>query len=470
MELVEMFLEFENKYEMFNIKINGVHIWHYIRFDIYNDILHELSGVEVLLSSTSPINKADVSYEYFIRKNILCNQFFASKRDILLISHPRKYSDGNGYYKCIYTDELDKNLKQSHYILADKSVEGVYAKQRSKNVIYADLEAFNKIMGVKIQQEVIKTSEISKKIIKPIENYFNIKIDVETKKRWHNIVVFYITGRKYYYKYYNFLLQKIKPKLIIMVVSYAFDRMVLCEVAHKKRIPVVELQHGQIHKEHIAYNFPKRMKLNSFPDYIFTFGKLFIEGIKYPIAPKNIISVGYPELEKNYKLYRNKVKKNRKTILFISQCNFEIIKYVNILAETLDNKKYRIVFQLHPKEYFSWKNTVGKYINNKFVEVIGSYNHTVHESLGEADWVVGSYSTVLFEALMFDVKVAIMKIGQYNAAESLYINGYAILVDSPEQLIDEIQKDTFEVNKDVNIFEMNSLTKMQAAIDKILGE
>jgi hypothetical protein len=63
-----------------------------------------------------------------------------------------------------------------------------------------------------------------------------------------------------------------------------------------------------------------------------------------------------------------------------------------------------------------------------------------------------------------------MKLGAYCAAGDLYNHGYALLVDSPEQLIDEIEKDTFEVNKEVHLFEKNSLANMQKAIDQILGE
>ena len=55
------------------------------------------------------------------------------------------------------------------------------------------------------------------------------------------------------------------------------------------------------------------------------------------------------------------------------------------------------------------------------------------------DWVVGNYSTVLIEAQMFDVKVAILKFDFYKVVSFLYQNGYAILVDSPEQLIKEIE-------------------------------
>ena len=38
-ELINSFLEFEKKYNMFKVKINNICIWHYLRFMVYNDLL-----------------------------------------------------------------------------------------------------------------------------------------------------------------------------------------------------------------------------------------------------------------------------------------------------------------------------------------------------------------------------------------------------------------------------------------------
>lgn len=104
------------------------------------------------------------------------------------------------------------------------------------------------------------------------------------------------------------------------------------------------------------------------------------------------------------------------------------------------------------------------------IEVIGNFEHTIHESLGRADWVIGNYSTVLYEAQMFDVKVVVLKYGLYTIVEELYKYGCALLVDSPEQLVSEIEMDNFSPNKDISIFERNSLHNMQININRIIKE
>ena len=98
----------------------------------------------------------------------------------------------------------------------------------------------------------------------------------------------------------------------------------------------------------------------------------------------------------------------------------------------------------------------------------GSFEHIIHESLGMADWVIGNYSTVLYEAQMFDVKVVVLKYGLYTIVEELYQLGCALLVDSPEQLVSEIEKDTFSPNREVSIFQRNSLNNIQININKII--
>ena len=264
------------------------------------------------------------------------------------------------------------------------------------------------------------------------------------------------------------MLKKIRPKIILIAYAYGYDRMILCEVAHKLQIPVVELQHGAIGPNTVAYNFYKRMQLNSFPDYIFTFGQYEKERTRFPISKSHIIPTGYPELENICKRYKKK-KRNKKNILFISQTLIEFAKFANSVAQEIDADKYQIIFQLHPFEYSSWKSTIGKYLTHPNIKVVGSYNHTVYESLAQADWVVGNHSTVLSEAQMFGVKVAILKTGLYQVASFLYQNGYAILVDSPEQLIKEVEEATFRPNKEVSLFEKDSLKKMQKSVNKIIN-
>ena len=466
-EFMNNFLDFEEKYEMFKLKINNVHIWYYLRFFVYYDLIEKKKYATYGKVLTHKNIKNKKTLDYMWRKYVSCNQFLAHKKDVLIVSHGRKYKADDKYYKCPYTHLLDEYLSISHYILDGKTPDGNYEIQKSHNILYYDIEEFKKIKRVRFSEEVVSKIEVLNKVIVPIEVYFEINISLELKKKWMTLIKSFINGRKILIRYYNYMLKKVRPKIILVVCAYGFDQMIMCEVAHKMCIPVVELQHGIINSEHIAYNFKRRRYVSSFPDYIFTFGQYEKEQTRFPISKSHIIPIGYPELENNYNIYKKK-KSNKKNILFISQTMPEIAKFANIVAQKIDSNKYQIVFQLHPSEYSCWRLTVGQYLKHPNIKVIGSYKHMIYESLAQADWVVGNYSTVLSEAQMFDVKVAVLKLDMYRAARFLYQNGYAILVESPEQLIKEIEEDTFQPNREVSLFEKNSLKKMQEGIDKII--
>lgn len=472
-EFMRRFLEFEFQSKMFKVKINGVRIWHYIRYTVYYELLGKYVNEKkyILPNPRGKKVQSETIWDKLWRENVKCSQFRAHQRDVLIIPHQRKYKDYEDYYKCIYTSLLDQHLTNSHYILSGKSMENEYAKQDSENILYLNIGAFLKVKRIKLKSVSVSKTEVERLVINPLEKFFNIMIDKKLKKQIATLIINSLHGRQIWINYYNYMLQKIKPKIILLVVAYSVDNMILCEVARKRKIPTVELQHGRIDDLHAAYNFYRKMDLPSFPNYIFTFGQLEKKSAKFPIDDANIIPIGYPELEKNYNLYCKKTKKEKKVILFISPGgDTAVAKYAFSIAQQLNEKKYHIIFKLHPQEYYDWKLSIGMYLNHPNIEVVGNYEQTIYYFLAKADWIVGSFSTALFEAQMFDAKTAIIKEGSYHVSKILYDNGCALLVDSPEKLTKEIEEDLFQPNKEIKFFEKNSLENMQRGIDSIIAK
>ena len=62
-------------------------------------------------------------------------------------------------------------------------------------------------------------------------------------------------------RYYRRIINTLQPKVILEVVSYNRKCMVINEIANEMKITTVELQHGTIGKEHIAYNYPGGYKI-----------------------------------------------------------------------------------------------------------------------------------------------------------------------------------------------------------------
>lgn len=103
-EFIDSFLTFENTYKMFAKKVNGVNIWHYIRFNIYYSLLSQLGIYNVLLNSNVVISNKKKNFSDLIKERTIGNQFFMRHREVLIIPHERKYKDENGFYRCIYTE------------------------------------------------------------------------------------------------------------------------------------------------------------------------------------------------------------------------------------------------------------------------------------------------------------------------------------------------------------------------------
>ncbi len=473
-EFFDSFLQFEDECGMFDISIGNVKIWHLIRRHLYYDLADVFGVVLSSLTgaSTGGYGEINKTWKDVLREKVVCNQFLAHRRDVLIIPQGRKYRDKGDCYSCYITGRLERAMKRSHYLLDGKSVGGVYLKWRSRNILYLKWDVFLEINRKKKYYQAGK-QEVEEKIIEPIENFYNIRLDLKCKRKWLALINNILRDRDGYISYFDFMLKRIKPKIIILACAYDTYKMILCEVAQKRNIPVIELQHGAIGTLHIAYNFLNKRRLPNFPSYIFTFGQLDKITPRYPIDNERIIPVGYPELENNYKKYcrANQKKVNgKKQILFVSQGLTEIARYAEKITNMLDINQYRIIFKLHPKEYGNWKQIYGKYLHNPNIEVVGDYNKTIYSYLGEADWVIGNCSTTLYEATMFNTKIAIIKDAQYLNMKPLYENGLCLLVNSPEELADNIISDVFRANTDqtVKVFEMNSISNMLKQIDKII--
>ena len=145
------------------------------------------------------------------------------------------------------------------------------------------------------------------------------------------------------------MLKWLKPKKILLVVSYGFGPLVCA--ASTLRVPVVELQHGVITKEHLGYSVPSGMTRKLFPDYLLLFGNYWKETMdSFPLPPERLITLGYPYFEEMIR--ENSLIQKEKHIIVVSQGTIgnELSKFILKLALMIDDT-YKIVYKLHPGEW-----------------------------------------------------------------------------------------------------------------------
>lgn len=462
-QLIEKFLKVEYKNQFFKLRMQNVLFWHYIRFDIYSYLMEFYQLRNNNVERTEQLEQRKGIKDFF-EKKVKYNPAFSIHKDLIFFAHPRKIQEKE-FYKCVYTHLLSQKTKYSNYVFDKKLLNDFYYPQDVKRLKYIDEKKYKMDTNFRADKRLLE-----EKIIKVLEREFQIAIPREIKLKCLLSLSHILQVRTGIISYDCWILKKVKPKAIVLVVAYSLECMLLCEAGKIMNIPVIELQHGVIGKEHIAYNFYKPYKLKSFPDYIFTFGNYDKKCARLPITKNRVYAVGYPELEKSVKKY-TKFKKNneKRVILILSQTLPILAEYASYLAEHTDTEQYEIVFKLHPREYDVWERELGNYLNSPKIKVVGNTKRDIYYYLARADYVVSNSSTALIEATMFDVNVIVVKEGAYTYMKMLYENGYAQLAESKNHLLQIVKTEYISQNRR-DFFEKNSIEKFDAAIKEIIKE
>ena len=468
-ELYEKFLLIESHSTLFQLAINNIRIWQYIRYSFADKLLQEISGADYLRDNGGYLNRPEKQkgiQEFFRRQ-----QFLLRRKDLLVINHPRRVKRGR-YYECYVTETLLKNINNSYYVFESPYKGNHIGPAKTKNLKYRDITVLERVFDI---NKTINRSEISnatKYIIETFEKGFDIKLSNRFKSQISSMVSSTYHTVFYSIIYAKIILFLIRPKAILLTIYYDVMNQALIEVAKKKNIPVIELQHGRIGKAHIAYNYPENVQVETFPDYLFVYGEYEKSIPRYPIPKQNIYAVGYPDLEERAKYYKKKKKKNSKKIVTFmsSPIDGHIVADMAIKLHEL-NKDIIVVYKLHPSEYSCWKKNYPNLIKSG-IKIVETNEHDIYYYLGHSDVVVGISSTTLYEALMFNTKIVVLKYQEYDICEPLYKNGCAALVSSVEEINDIIYvKENITNSKVANFyFEMDAISKMKKALNECKGK
>lgn len=481
MKLLEEFLEFENDYKMHESEISGFKYWQFIRFGVYNEVLNKRED-----TGTSQVDTRNIKAQHRLLKRIKNIKFMIKnnplygtrEKDIIVLNHQRRVKSGD-YFECIYTDNLLKALDYSYYVYEQPYIDEHFNPIYTKNVRYFDYVNF--ISGIKITLWSLLISKSifnffsyqDHELINCLNEKFNavFNTSIDFKKHIINAYIRY----KVYSKYYRKILKKISPKVILEVVYYSPSNLIFNDVAREMKIPVIELQHGTMGKHHVAYNYLQKIKMPSFPDYIFTYGQFWSQTTRLPIDSENVKVVGWPYFEK--KVNNSKQKKGLKdklktTVLFISQGTIgkELSKIAVDISNKLDKDKYEIIYKLHPGEYARWKREYPWLINTN-IEVINHNNKDMHYYFAKSDIQIGVYSTALFEGLGYGLETIIIKIYGYEIMEDLCEKGLVYLARNSDEIINYFKEKNFkERSYNLSYFwERNSMDNMLSEINKIMN-
>lgn len=452
--MIDEFLKYEQENNLLNEKWDDFYYWNYIRFFIYRNIEKKTNGFQQdhpnkKNSKIDRIHQLCKFSKYTLVNNPLYN---IKQKDVIIINHERKIKNDNNYI-CMYSGIISSYLKSSYYIF-DSPYRNSHILKSGENILF--LEYINVISKIKTlyikicRKYKLNDQQLKKinKILDDLSEIYGVKID---KKYIINELLNMKFKYKIVYKLYLNLLKKIQPKFLFEIVHYKFETMVLNEVCKELNIEVIEIQHGIIGKEHIAYNF-LRSEINHFPDKLLCFGDYWTENERIPLKKENIIAMGFPYLEnEKERIEDNIYYTDKKYVLFLSQGT--IGEKLSIVAKRLSEilpDSYEIIYKLHPSEYEVWEKNYPwlKCVSN--IHVVDNNLKSIYYYFSISFTQVGVYSTALLEGLAFNLPTFIMDSNLKYHIQFLLDSEEAKLFKSEDELVNLIlEEEEKRINKSV---------------------
>ena len=390
--ICEFFWRIETNHNLFEWKEGGIYIWPLIRFKLYY-LLTEKTG---LFEKAHPFQATGFDKIKLLLKATYLLIFknpikFLSKKDYVLIKHPRKV---NGID--LYSNALEQEIKKKTFIFdtIDEAFEKKYIVSLDAYKAWAYLLTYLmkpfKLYESKHPNLKIIESEIQKE--------FDVSIDL-TGLYQDQYIKFKILK-----KVYRTIFSTIKPKKIFLVGAYF--RQEIVGAAEIENIPVVELQHGVITKYHLGYSYPEAVKIPYFPNEIWCFGNYWHQSTPIP-KDVSFKVIGAPYIYDLAKKVENtSQEKNR--VLFTSQgvIGLELFDLAYKFAKKFKN--YKVTFRLHPSENLNKYEGILKKIGSLSNFSISHKAPNIFELIKMNEVQVGVFSTTLFEGMVLGTKTVLI--------------------------------------------------------------
>ncbi|MCD4772338.1 MAG: hypothetical protein K8R41_03015 [Bacteroidales bacterium] len=460
-DICQKIFNLEEKYDLLNYQIDHVYIWQYIRFKIFNAISIQTKCYSIAHSKKVKANDILKAFPALFYHSLMHNPLTGNyHKDFLLFIDGKKIlinNEKHAIYSSFFLKDIDKNkydIIEEPYFW--KHYEKTKSNQKNLDYIYFRSYFLNVFTKINLSEDNLNFIE---KIENEINSYFSIKIDLKH---------FIVSGLKLFkndYNYYKKILKKRKPKFVLLVFSYE-KRKALIAACKDLNILSFEIQHGTVSKFHLGYHFPIVTKpLKYFPDYFISFGEFWRKNANFPIEDKNILIGGFPYFSIQKEMFSN-TQKIEKQILFISQGT--IGERLSELAFNVAKKlpDFNIIYKLHPGEYNRWKNEYSyllEFQNLENAQVIDNNKTNLYRLFSEASYLVGVYSTAIFEGMSFGTKVFIVDLPGNEYMNKIIELNLAVKIKTADEFVEnldlftnqEIQKNYF-FNEDTD-FSINKI-------------
>jgi hypothetical protein len=268
--------DIEQQYDVASISYKNLNIWPVLRYYICVKYSTDKSSVRPKISNLSSLIR---SFFYGLK-------YYFLSSDYLFISSSDQRKSTNGLMMDKSIDKIANNLNKSWIVELPANNHATKKKLLNKRVsskiplilwtrIYAKLfVSDSKIKNEKILSDVLE----------------DLGVDYNAKKLCQRIFA--------EYRVMKFLAKRKRIKAAFVVCHYT--NMGYIKALKDLNIPVFEIQHGVITRNHCAYNLYSDSDTSFYPDYLLTYGEreknITKRGNRF-IQEERIIPVGHGYLE-----------------------------------------------------------------------------------------------------------------------------------------------------------------------------
>ncbi|MGV7930889.1 MAG: hypothetical protein AB2L13_18650 [Spirochaetota bacterium] len=405
-KLFKKLLDLEKKHNLLDFEISNVRIWQACRTFIFYRIERE-AGVFTEMHTVKNRKRDRIeAIPSFIKSILFHNPFLDfSRSDVLIFDHSRKVRI-NGEYIDIYTKYFIDYLKEEGTSLRvyEEPHQNRHYTRKGRERKHLDIVLILSRLYAHFVPLRLSRDEKSRIISLGEEIKKKIGVEIDLLKYFK----FEIKKFKAQYALFSVIIRKNVPSRIYCVVAYG--RPALIKAARDQGVETVEIQHGTISDFHPGYHYPHTRKggLGYFPDRIFLWDDFWKRMCSIPLDDDRLEIKGFEFLVRESRKYAG-LEKNNHQILVISQGAIGPRLSEMLLAEIERLKQFRIVYKLHPGEYDRWKGykSLVSLSRHENVVVVDNNSTPLYKLMAESAYIVGVYSTAIFESLYFGCSVVL---------------------------------------------------------------
>lgn len=434
--ITDKFLSLEKKHDLLSYKISNVYFWQISRIRIYFAIKKKLdSKRDNQFNSDVKSYKKKILYRVFIN-SLFFNPFFSKKYNIIVFDSGRLYKFQESYidiythYLCNYFEkERKKYIKYETNYENDKTLTNRTLKNKHIDFINIASKFITVFQNFKLSNEDKNFLHL---IEKEINASFNINLNL------YEIIISDIKDFKSKYLIYNMLFRKISPKEIFLINGGL--KTYIVAAAKNNNIRVNELQHGLISNYGIVNNFPYSPpdSIAYYPNRFFKWSNIYMCHAILPLSKRNIVNFTNEHLNKMLESTKD-INKEKNTILIISQPNvsLDIIKFVERNLHEL--RDYEILYKAHPAENKDILQDFIMKVSKMYSNIYFIDNeYSIYSLMKKSQYVIGVYSSALFEAPVFGCNVILLNFEGVEMAYPLLEDKRNIIIEVNSKLSDFI--------------------------------